>query len=110
VGAAVRRDLAADYDVEVVIGGAEALRRLDEGLACDAVVCDVMMPDLGGLELREEIARRKPELARRVLFITGGPDTAEGARLAASGVPWLEKPFDRAELLAAIEARLSAGR
>jgi PAS domain S-box-containing protein len=109
VGAAIRRQLVGDYEVEVAIGGVEALRRLAAGSRFDAVVCDVMMPDMGGVALRDELVRRSPSLAARILFITGGADTLEGARLIASGAPWIEKPFDRTELLAAIDARIEAG-
>jgi hypothetical protein len=45
-----------------------------------------------------------------MLFISGGVTTPEAAALAASGVPWLEKPFDRAQLLEALSGVLDPGR
>lgn len=102
VGATLRRQLSTDHDVDVVASPAEALRRLAGGVPFDAVICDVVMPGGGGAALREELRRSAPALAERMLFISGGVATPEGEALAASGVPWLEKPFDRKQLLEAV--------
>ncbi|MCM2333116.1 MAG: ATP-binding protein [Anaeromyxobacteraceae bacterium] len=108
VGATLRRQLTADHDVDVVASPAEALRRLAGGVPFDVVICDVVMPGGGGAALREELRRTAPALAERMLFISGGITTPEAAALASSGVPWLEKPFDRRQLLEAM-ARLLDG-
>ncbi|HET9552940.1 MAG TPA: ATP-binding protein [Anaeromyxobacteraceae bacterium] len=106
IGATLRRQLAGEHEVDVVSSVAEALRRLSAGVQFDAVVCDVMMPGAGGAELRAEVVRRSPALAERMLFITGGATTPEAARFLESGVTFLEKPFDRDDLRAALRRLL----
>jgi DNA-binding response OmpR family regulator len=57
------------------------------------------MPRLGGREFYEELVRRRPELAARLVFSTG--DTVRGDTLAfleSLGRPYLHKPFSLAEL------------
>jgi len=65
----------------------------------DLVISDLRMPRLGGREFYEELARRRPELAARVVFSTG--DTVRGDTLAfleSLHRPYLHKPFSLAEL------------
>ncbi len=69
----------------------------------DAVICDVMMPGLTGMELFDAAVRERPQLAERFVFITGGAFT-ERARLflKQTGRPVLRKPCGRQELLEVI--------
>ncbi len=65
----------------------------------DLVISDLRMPELSGREFYEELARRHPALATRVVFSTG--DTVRGDTLAfLEGLdrPYLHKPFSLAEL------------
>jgi DNA-binding response OmpR family regulator len=65
----------------------------------DLVISDLRMPRLGGREFYEELARRRPELAARLVFSTG--DTVRGDTLAfleSLDRPYLHKPFSLAEL------------
>jgi CheY-like chemotaxis protein len=63
-----------------------------------------MMPEMSGIELYEELRRRRPELAERVIFITGGAFT-DAARDFLERVPnaRLDKPFDVAALRAMVD-------
>jgi signal transduction histidine kinase/ActR/RegA family two-component response regulator len=76
----------------------------------DIVLCDLMMPDGGAERLCRELERSAPEVARRVILVTGGA-TSEAARrfLAGASQPLLEKPLDLSALAAAVD-RLSAAR
>jgi PAS domain S-box-containing protein len=78
-------------------GGAEALAKLQAGLAFDLVVSDYMMPRMDGAELAARIGKLRPGLP--VLVITG----YSGGDLDLK-VPHLSKPFRQADLAAAIEA------
>jgi two-component system, NtrC family, sensor kinase len=67
----------------------------------DLVISDLRMPELSGREFYEELARRQPALATRVVFSTG--DTVRGDTLAfleSLDRPYLHKPFSLAELRA----------
>ncbi|HXV90218.1 MAG TPA: hypothetical protein VD707_02555, partial [Gemmatimonadales bacterium] len=60
---------------------------------------DLRMPQLGGRELYDTLAREHPDLAARVIFATG--DTVRGDTLQfleGLGRPFLHKPFALAEL------------
>lgn len=65
----------------------------------DVIFCDLMMPDVTGIELYNELGRANRELQEKVVFMTGGACT-EAAREFLQGVPnrALEKPFNISEL------------
>lgn len=90
--------VAQGHDVDVAHDGAEALRTifLNE---YDAILLDVRMPGLGGPEVFRSIEVLRPDLADRVLFITGdtvSPDTR--TFLEQTRVDVLHKPFSLEEL------------
>jgi PAS domain S-box-containing protein len=99
---AVERSLGKIHHIRGARGGAEGLRVVNED-DLDVVVCDLKMPELGGLELQRRTADSKPALARRFVFVTGGlVDREIAARIAACGARLVRKPFSAAELAAAI--------
>jgi len=96
--------LASEMDVVVEQDGPQALRRLQGGEGFDAVFCDLNMPQLSGPHLHAALSKSHPELARRIVFMTGGAYTAEcQAFLAKTRNPTLEKPFTLEQLHAAVE-------
>ena len=76
VSSALRRTLAREHDVEVVVSSKRALEMLlsPEGLY-DVILCDLMMPEMTGMELHAQLEAAKPERARRMVFVTGGAYT-----------------------------------
>jgi PAS domain S-box-containing protein len=108
MGNAIGLVLGDDHDVEILTSARGALARLCEGEPYDAIVCDVMMPEMSGVDFHSELASRKPELASRVIFLTGGGfnvlvreflDRVPNARL--------DKPFDSARLRAMVNRQVS---
>jgi DNA-binding response OmpR family regulator len=96
----------AGYTVAAAMDAAQALELADGlGGAYDALVTDVIMPGGSGLDLAGELARR--DGTRPLLLISGFSAEAVDRR---TGVPpgsaFLEKPFDAAELLAALRTLL----
>jgi two-component system cell cycle sensor histidine kinase/response regulator CckA len=96
----------AGYRVLAAAHGAEALRVVaaHDG-AVHLLLTDVVMPGMGGLELRERLRATHPEL--RVLFMSGYTEEA----VARHGVldparDFLGKPFTAAELARRVRARL----
>lgn len=79
--------------------GAQARRLLDENPTYDLVLCDLKMPLLGGRELYEFFHQRDPEIAGRIIFMTGGHIDRETTRfLRETGAPCLTKPFSVKEI------------
>jgi PAS domain S-box-containing protein len=109
VRAVVQRILrGAGYDVLTARHGAEALTRWKEGGATiDLVLSDVIMPVMGGLELRRRLAVVEPTL--EVVFMSGYPDELRGPLGSELGeVSLLAKPFSAASLLAKVHEHLEA--
>lgn len=101
--------LGAEHEVVTATSGREAIDAIEAHPRFDLVLCDVMMPDLTGIDLRERLVASHPELVSRMLFMTGGAYTDAVRRfLGQPGVEHVKKPFEPEQLLAAIEARLRA--
>ena len=102
---ALRRTLRRHARVYVAYSGEDALEQLACGIAVDLVVSDLMMPGLSGMKLHEEIERRWPALADRMLFMSGGAFTAESRAFCEkmSGRV-LAKPIDVDELIGRVRA------
>ena len=102
--ATVLADLLAEgHEVAVLTDAVAARDAFVAGARYDAVLCDLMMPRLGGMELHAELRRIAPEQAGRMIIMTGGACTAEAQRfLETSGVRSIEKPFRLDELHRAI--------
>jgi CheY-like chemotaxis protein len=82
------------HEVSIANSGRAALERIDRETP-DLIVSDVRMRGLGGPDLHRILRERNPEIAKRILFVTG--DTlAYGLNdfLERTGVPLLEKPLD----------------
>ena len=103
----LRGALEPDYAVTTVSSGKEALRILEERTDFDAVLCDLTLPDLSGMDVYAATMRQNPELARRFLFITGGAFTPAGhAFVEAQQDRCIAKPFDIPSLRDRIAERI----
>ena len=79
--------------------GEEALVRV-AAKAYDLIVCDLKMPKVDGMRFYESLSSSDPDLARRVIFVTGDvAGTDAGKFLQESGCRWLAKPFRLGDLL-----------
>jgi DNA-binding response OmpR family regulator len=83
--------------------GKQALKYLDgDGHRVDAVVTDLFMPEMDGIEVITELRRKFPDL--RVIAISGRPGVDYLHVARELGVTkTLRKPFDIAELMAAVK-------
>ena len=98
----LRRVLGRAYQVTLTVSPKEALELVAQQ-AFDAVVCDVMIPEMDGLTFFAELRRLQPALAGRVVFMTGGTfSPKETAELRGIGRPVLRKPVDADVLLRAV--------
>ncbi|HXX70547.1 MAG TPA: response regulator [Polyangiaceae bacterium] len=91
----LQRLLSAEFEISSTTRAAEALEWITGGESYDVILCDVMMPDLNGVELRNRIEELAPEQAARVVFVTGGL-LLPHVRSMLDDVPntVLEKPID----------------
>ena len=103
------RDLIADilvaegHYVRTVENGVDALRLLGEQ-EYDVILSDMMMPEMDGQQLYDEIARRWPPIVFRMVFVTAQAEEPSIADfLGRSGTRVVEKPFSVAELRTALE-------
>jgi CheY-like chemotaxis protein len=104
---ALRRRLQRRYDTVTVLGGVEALARLAEDPSFDSIVCDLMMPEVDGKSFYDAIKKEDPQLAERIVFMSGGAFTPRLRKFAAAVPnPVLQKPVSREDL----EAMLSGHR
>ena len=76
VGTSLARVLRTEYEVVSCTRAVEALALLDAGQRYDVVFCDLMMPEMDGIELHRQLSATLPEEASRIVFITGGAHTA----------------------------------
>jgi PAS domain S-box-containing protein len=92
---ALRRSFSADYQVTCVGDGRRALERIRAGERYDVILCDLMMPEITGMDLYAEITRLAPDQRERIIFVTGGAFTPR-AREFLESIPnaRVEKPID----------------
>jgi len=103
IAKALHRTLSRDHDVTTLTVAADALCLLQAGEHFDVILCDVMMPQMTGLELYERLVAEAPDQAARMIFLTGGAFTPR-ARAFLDDIPnhCIEKPFDPQELRALV--------
>jgi PAS domain S-box-containing protein len=100
IGRTLAIALSDAFDVTTATSGREALALLENGeLTFDVVLCDLMMPDVTGMDVYERVVVHAPAMSRRFVFVTGGAFT-DRARAFVERVqmPVVEKPFDLAAL------------
>jgi CheY-like chemotaxis protein len=97
-----------EHDVAIATSGAEVLARRAKGERFDAILCDIMMPEMSGIDVYEALEAAEPGAGRRVVFMTGGVFTERAQHfLARHANRCVDKPFARDALLAALS---DAGR
>jgi signal transduction histidine kinase len=90
----IQRILGADHDVTIVTSAKEALRRLSSGERYDLILCDLMMPEMTGMDLHARLQQSAPDQAAKIMFMTGGAFTENTqAFLAQVRNESIEKPF-----------------
>ena len=98
------------HDVVCTVSAAEALDLIDAGERFDLVLSDLVMQQMSGIDFYEALLRRHPDMARRVVFLSGGAISSriEDFLRAVPNVR-LDKPIEVQELLETVQ-RLLAGR
>lgn len=96
------------YRIVGASSGAEGLKLLETG-SYIGVISDMRTPGgVNGADVHAWIRANRPELSRRILFITGDTVNQETmAILQKTGAPCIEKPFRVAQLLKSVETLLA---
>jgi len=93
----------AGYKVDTAADGHEAARKIRER-AYDALITDVRMPRMNGMDLYREVLSIRPEMEGRILFITGDLiDERTTSFLTGINARTLAKPLDLAKLSRTVE-------
>lgn len=101
--------LLREHDVETARSGDEALRRLSTDSSFDVIFCDLMMPQMTGMDLYAKLRGSSPEIASRMVFLTGGAFTPGARAFVESGTRTvLEKPIRAEDLRAHVRQRMQA--
>jgi PAS domain S-box-containing protein len=107
VAMAVRRTLSGEHDVVTLNITDEALALIRGGQRFDVILCDVMMPNMTGVDFYRELERIMPDEVDKIVFLTGGVFATQ-TREFLDQIPnvRIEKPFRPEELRAIISDRL----
>lgn len=94
VATMLSRILEEDHDVETAVSAERALNLMEQA-DFDVIFCDLLMPNMTGMDLFDEVARRFPGRQHQIAFMTGGAFTPRAAQfLARVSNLRIEKPFD----------------
>jgi two-component system sensor histidine kinase ChiS len=95
------------YEVRRAASGAETLRLIERERP-DLVLLDLYLPDMGGAEVCEILAKQGAMRELKVVIFSAAHETADEVRraLASGAREYLGKPFRAEELLARISALL----
>jgi PAS domain S-box-containing protein len=95
------------HEVVAMQSARAALADLAAGNRYDLILCDLMMPEMSGMELHAELLEMDPGLAARMIFLTSGAFTPAAQRfLDRVANLRLEKPFNAADLRAVVRNQL----
>lgn len=96
-----------EHEVIFVDSGREGIRRLDAGERFDLIFCDVMMPDLTGRDVHEQLGERHASMLDRIVFMTGGAFTERASEfIQRVNCRRIDKPFDIATIRAVLREKL----
>jgi len=89
------------YTVIEAGNGIEAIEKINESGAVDLVVSDVVMPEMDGPTMLNELRKTNPDL--KIIFVSGYAEEAFEKNLPAGGYEFLAKPFTLRELISKVK-------
>ena len=95
---ALRRVLNGFHEVVTCQRARDALLLFERGEVFDVVICDVMMPDMTGVEFHEQVCASYPALSERLVFMTGGALSLRAEAFIKEVGQVLEKPLRASDI------------
>ena len=87
--------LSDEYAVRPFQSAERALEAMAAGETVSVILCDLMMPEMSGMQFHERLRAVQPSLSKKVLYMSGGAYTPQARDfLATSGALSIGKPFD----------------
>jgi CheY-like chemotaxis protein len=100
-----------DLSIEFALSGAQALRRMLSDKPPDVVVCDMLLPDVSGVEVYQRATASEPSYRQRFVVATGAATApAVQSFLTTFSGPVLLKPIEPSQLISAVRTCLSSAR
>jgi CheY-like chemotaxis protein len=100
--------ILGDHEITVANDGQDALSYIANGDRFDVILCDLIMPNMTGMELHEALLRTAPEQTSKVAFMTGGAHTPRAREfLEQIANPRLDKPFEAAQVRSLVASLLA---
>jgi PAS domain S-box-containing protein len=108
VGSVLSKALGHEHATHNFADAREALQHLRSHPDVDVILCDLVMPDMSGMEFYEALVQTLPTLSARVIFVTGGAFTQTMLEFLER-VPnlHLRKPLNIGELRAVVNDRIA---
>jgi len=107
LGVTIQRTLGREHDVTALTSAKEALRLLGGGEPFELILCDLMMPEMSGMDFYAALIKLDPAHAGKFVFMTGGSFTENASRfLEESPNPAIKKPFKAAALRELVQSLL----
>jgi len=99
------------HDTVLADSGAAAKRILEKDRDFELILCDMMMPEVSGMDLHRWLVDHDPKLAARLVFVSGGAFTPRTSEyLARVDNPSIAKPFDVKRLRSLVRQCVLAAR
>jgi DNA-binding response OmpR family regulator len=102
--------LSHDLRVEVVLAGtSEQALKLAGNYAYDAILLDLMMPGIGGVEVLKQVRASSPNIATPIIIVSVLSDqTTMDLCIAVGANAYLVKPVERHSLVNTVKAQIAA--
>jgi PAS domain S-box-containing protein len=106
---AIQRVLSGEHEVVLVPGGQAALDLFEHDQGFDAILCDLLMPGMNGMELYLQLSRSRPALVNKIIFLTGDASSRSTSDFFAT-LPnaKVDKPFDSGYLRRLVQAKVDS--
>jgi len=109
IRATLERMLQPPHTLSSAGSARKALDLIAAGARFDVILCDLMMPEMNGMDLYQALEKSCPDQARRMVFMTGGAFTSWGTEFLSSILnPQLEKPFSPAQVRTLVAEQLES--